>query len=181
MRLGPPDLEFEAISRDHPDGHAQVSPGAVAASQVPVLLALSRLPQALRPGAPHRASLALRHLLSDQAALRLQGPQHAFAPELGGGDPVRSGRSWPVRRRPSWPTRSCSGSGAASRITVAGMPAPPTAPATSADHRHDPCQAGSQGCPNERADYLFGPGTGGPVGDQHADHNGYFSMGRERG
>jgi hypothetical protein len=62
-------------------------------------------------GAPHRASLALRHLLSDQAALRLQGPQHAFAPELGGGDPARSGRSWPVRRRPSWPTRSCSGSG----------------------------------------------------------------------
>ena len=37
VRLGPPDLEFEAISRDHPDGHAQVSPGAVAASQVPVL------------------------------------------------------------------------------------------------------------------------------------------------
>ncbi len=34
---GPPDLEFETISRDHPDGHAQVSPGAVAASQVPVL------------------------------------------------------------------------------------------------------------------------------------------------
>ena len=88
-------------------------------------LALSRLPRALRPGAPHRASLALRHLLSDQAALRLQGPQHAFAPELGGGDPVRSGRSWPVRRRPSWPARSCSGSGAASRIAVAGMPAPP--------------------------------------------------------
>jgi hypothetical protein len=49
-----------------------------------------------------------------------------------------------------------SGSGAASRIAVAGMPAPPTAPATSADHRHDPCQASSQGCPNERADYLFG-------------------------
>jgi hypothetical protein len=37
VRLGPPDLEFEAISRDHPDGHAQVSLGAVAASQVPVL------------------------------------------------------------------------------------------------------------------------------------------------
>lgn len=36
-RLGPPDLEFEAISRDDPDVHAQVSPGAVAASQVPVL------------------------------------------------------------------------------------------------------------------------------------------------
>ena len=71
--------------------------------------------------------------------------------------PVRSGRSWPVRRRPSWPARSCSGSGAASRIAVARMPAPPTAPATSADHRHDPCQASSQGCPNERADYLFGP------------------------
>jgi hypothetical protein len=50
------------------------------------------------------------------------------------------------------------------------MPAPPTAPAASADHRHDPCQASSQGCPNERADYLFGPGTGGPVGDQYADH-----------
>lgn len=135
-------------------------------------LALSRLPRALPPGAPHRASLALRHLLSDQAALRLQGPQHAFAPELGGGDPVRSGRSWPVRRRPSWPTRSCSGSGAASWIAVAGMPAPPTAPATSADHRHDPCQASSQSCPNERADYLFGPGTGGLVGDQPAAHIG---------
>ena len=65
-------------------------------------LALSRLPRALRPGAPHRASLALRHLLSDQADLRLQGPQHAFAPELGGGDPVRSDRSWPVRSRPTW-------------------------------------------------------------------------------
>jgi hypothetical protein len=30
-------LKFEAISRDHPDGHAQVPLGAVAASQVPVL------------------------------------------------------------------------------------------------------------------------------------------------
>jgi len=56
-------------------------------------LALSRLPQALRPGAPHQASLALRHLPSGQAAQRLQGPQHAFAPEPGGGDPIRSGRS----------------------------------------------------------------------------------------
>ena len=37
VRLGPPDLQFEAISRDRPDGHAQVSLGAVAASQVPVL------------------------------------------------------------------------------------------------------------------------------------------------
>lgn len=36
-RLGPPDLEFEAICRDDPDVHARVSPGAVAASQVPVL------------------------------------------------------------------------------------------------------------------------------------------------
>ena len=75
-----------------------------------------RLPRALRPGAPHRASLALRHLLSDQAALRLQGPQHAFAPELaaatrsgaaghgrpGGG---RAGRSLVFRERCRFPDR----------------------------------------------------------------------------
>jgi hypothetical protein len=72
------------------------------------------------------------------------------------------------------PLARVPGAVTASRITVAGMPAPPMAPATSADHRHDPCQASSQGCPNERADYLFGPGTGGPVGDQHADHNGGY-------
>ena len=169
MRLGPPDLEFEAI-RPPRRPRPFVPRCCRRFSGARARLALSRLPRALRPGALHRASLALRHLLSDLADLRLQGPQHAFAPELGGGDPVRSDRSWPVRRRPSWPTRSCSGSEAASRIAVAGMPAPPTAPATSADHRHDPCQASSQGCPNERADYLFGPGTGRPMGDPYADH-----------
>lgn len=36
-RLGPPDLEFEAICRDDPDLRARVSPGAVPASHVPVL------------------------------------------------------------------------------------------------------------------------------------------------
>ncbi len=37
-RLGPPDLEFATISGDDVDIYAQVSPGAVAASEVPVLV-----------------------------------------------------------------------------------------------------------------------------------------------
>jgi len=36
-RLGPPDLEFEAVCRDDPDIQAGVPSGAVAASEVPVL------------------------------------------------------------------------------------------------------------------------------------------------
>ena len=171
MRLGPPDLEFEAISRDHPRPprcppvlspllRCPCSPG-------PEPVTPSSSTGSTSPSEPGSTTSAFRSGSSALAgpSTRVRSRTWRRRPGSGAAGHSRSGggRAGPLARVP--------GSGAASRITVAGMPAPPTAPATSADQRHDPCQASSQGCPNERADYLFGPGTGGPVGDQHADHN----------